>query len=133
MKEPDQTLELIGDDSPNDSDRIWAEVQAYRTELKSDKKDLQKECKALRKENKELENRILRLSNEILAENITLRVQVKFLRTTQWFRELGAGVLAICGVTAPLFNFNVIYWCLVTFAIASFVWGVILSRQKFNT
>ena len=48
MKEPDQTLELIGDDSPNDSDRIWAEVKSYRTELKSDKTALQKECKTLR-------------------------------------------------------------------------------------
>ena len=105
--------------------------------LMADKKELRKECKEFRKANTELNEKVLNITNDlhdkilnISNANERLKRDVRFYRDTKWSRDIGAGVLAVCGVTAPLFNFNTLYWCIVFFAIASYILGTWFSRLK---
>ena len=106
----------------------------------------EKDKAALRKESKALQEKLVDATETILDLSIAkkgLEKDVRFFRDTKWSRDIGAAVLAICGISAhffiaklnlPAFSFDwflgIGYYCVVVAAAVSVFWGVCFSRIK---
>ena len=101
--------------------------------LKDIRSSGEKDKTALRKESKDLRVKLEAATATILdlsVQNKGLIKDVCFFRSTKWSREIGALVLAICGLTVPIIpdkywlDWYIVYYCVVTCAAISVAWGV---------
>jgi len=128
---------------PNSTDNeiVASLVADIRTSSKSDKAFWRKEGREFREKIDSATAQILKLS----TEKARLERDVRFFRDTKLSREIGAGVLTVCGLTAPLFIhgftlpvfslwwwFGIGYYCVVFGAAVSVFWGVWFSRIKMD-
>ena len=116
-------------------DNAIAEVSSeLSNELKSDKA-------YLRRENEKLQRKLDVANKGILGLSVDkkgLEKDVQFFRDTNLSREIGAGVLAFCGVMAPLLPvewwsvkwFCMLYGGVVLGVITSVGLGIYFSRKR---
>ena len=117
-----------------DNEIVTSLLTDIRTSGEKDKAALRKESKALREKLESANTTILNLS---IAKK-GLEKDVLFFRDTKMSREIGAVILAFCGVAAPLLpvgwwsikGFCILYGGIVFGALVSVGLGLYYSRLK---
>jgi len=116
------------------SKAVDAERLTISKELKRDKTRLHEDVERLQEKLDIATNKILTLS----VANAQLKKEVSFFRDTKLSRDIGAAVLAVCGLTAPLFSyrwwyemhFDTIYYGIAVCAATSVILGTLFSRRE---
>jgi len=109
-----------------DNEIVTSLLTDIRTSGEKDKAALRKESKALQEKLESANMTILNLS----IRNKGLEKDVHFFRDTKWSREIGATVLAFCGVIAPLLPVG--WWSVKWFCMlyGGVVLGIYFSRKR---